>query len=159
MQPQRRKRSRFGDAPPAAPGLTAGVPAAANAAAAAAVQAMVNQNMLGSGGGTDNGASSSQALKVKTELFVGNIPAGCEGVALTEFLNGAMNAVNLNIGDGNPITEARITAKFAFIVLRTPEETTNALCVIIKYLDTLRLAVTCALHFLHCQELDWHSVQ
>ena len=119
----RRKKSRFGDARPSevTAGLTAGVPAAANAAATAAVQTIINQNLLG----LPN--TSELPLKARTELFVGNIPAGCESATLMEFLNAAMIAVNLNIDAGNPVTDVRISAKFAFIVLRTPEETTNAL--------------------------------
>lgn len=124
----RRKRSRFGDAPSSemTAGLAAGVPVAATVAATAAVQAIVNQNLLGVNGSLPG---SEPSLKARTELFVGNIPAGCESATLIEFLNAAMIAVKLNIGAGNPVTDARIASKFAFIVLRTAEETTNALCV------------------------------
>ena len=72
-------------------------------------------------------SSISPLQRAKTELYVGNIPPDCDAAALVEFINAAMIAVDLCIGEGNPVTSARVTTKFAFIVLRSAEETTNAL--------------------------------
>jgi RNA recognition motif-containing protein len=65
--------------------------------------------------------------KVNRELFVGNTtPEMTEGM-LTEFLGNAMEQVGLNVMAGNPITACRVSGKFAFIELRTPQEAANAL--------------------------------
>jgi hypothetical protein len=65
--------------------------------------------------------------KVNRELFVGNTtPEMTEGM-LAEFLGNAMEQVGLNVMAGNPITACRVSGKFAFIELRTPQEAANAL--------------------------------
>jgi splicing factor U2AF subunit len=46
---------------------------------------------------------------------------------IREFLGNAMLQVGLNTMPGNPITACRVSGKFAFIELRTPEEAANAL--------------------------------
>ena len=65
--------------------------------------------------------------KVNRELFVGNTtPEMTEGM-LREFLGNALEQVGLNVTAGNPITACRVSGKFAFIELRTPQEAANAL--------------------------------
>lgn len=46
---------------------------------------------------------------------------------LREFLGNAMEQVGLNVMPGNPITSCRVSGKFAFVELRSPEEAANAL--------------------------------
>merc|ERR1711935_1021649 len=43
------------------------------------------------------------------------------------FLGNAMEQVGLNVMAGNPINSCRVSGKFAFIELRTPQEAANAL--------------------------------
>jgi splicing factor U2AF subunit len=65
--------------------------------------------------------------KINRELFVGNTtPEMTEGM-LAEFLGNAMEQVGLNIMAGNPINACRVSGKFAFVELRTPQEAANAL--------------------------------
>lgn len=65
--------------------------------------------------------------KINRELFVGNTTPEMTERMLTEFLGNAMEQVGLNIMPGNPITACRVSGKFAFIELRTPQEAANAL--------------------------------
>jgi splicing factor U2AF 65 kDa subunit len=65
--------------------------------------------------------------KVNRELFVGNTTPEMTEQMLAEFLGNAMEQVGLNILPGNPITASRVSGKFAFIELRTPQEAANAL--------------------------------
>ena len=65
--------------------------------------------------------------KVNRELFVGNTTPEMTERMLTDFLGNAMEQVGLNINAGNPITACRVSGKFAFIELRTPQEAANAL--------------------------------
>lgn len=65
--------------------------------------------------------------KVNRELFVGNTTPEMTEQMLTDFLGNAMEQVGLNITAGNPITACRVSGKFAFIELRTPQEAANAL--------------------------------
>uniref|UniRef100_A0A7R9WRH9 RRM domain-containing protein n=2 Tax=Craspedostauros australis TaxID=1486917 RepID=A0A7R9WRH9_9STRA len=46
---------------------------------------------------------------------------------LTDFLGNAMEQVGLNTKPGNPIAACRVSGKFAFIELRSPQEAANAL--------------------------------
>jgi splicing factor U2AF subunit len=46
---------------------------------------------------------------------------------LRDFLGNAMEQVGLNVMAGNPINACRVSGKFAFIELRTPQEAANAL--------------------------------
>jgi RNA recognition motif. (a.k.a. RRM, RBD, or RNP domain) len=72
-------------------------------------------------------ALDAEQEKVNRELFVGNTtPEMTEGM-LKEFLGNAMLQVGLNVLPGNPITACRVSGKFAFIELRTPQEAANAL--------------------------------
>ena len=65
--------------------------------------------------------------KINRELFVGNTTPEMTEQMLTEFLGNAMEQVGLNVMAGNPITACRVSGKFAFIELRTPQEAKNAL--------------------------------
>lgn len=65
--------------------------------------------------------------KINRELFVGNTTPEMTERMLAEFLGNAMEQVGLNIMPGNPITACRVSGKFAFIELRTPQEAANAL--------------------------------
>ena len=65
--------------------------------------------------------------KIKRELFVGNTTPEMTEQMLREFLGNAMEQVGLNVNPGNPITACRVSGKFAFIELRSPEEAANAL--------------------------------
>ena len=69
----------------------------------------------------------SEQEKVNRELFVGNTTPEMTEKMLTEFLGNAMEQVGLNVMTGNPITACRVSGKFAFIELRTPQEAANAL--------------------------------
>jgi splicing factor U2AF subunit len=65
--------------------------------------------------------------KVNRELFVGNTTPEMTEQMLADFLGNAMEQVGLNIIAGNPITACRVSGKFAFIELRSPQEAANAL--------------------------------
>merc|ERR1712238_86382 len=65
--------------------------------------------------------------KINRELFVGNTTPEMTEQMLREFLGNAMEQVGLNIVTGNPITSCRVSGKFAFVELRTPQEAANAL--------------------------------
>lgn len=69
----------------------------------------------------------SEQEKINRELFVGNTTPEMTENMLTEFLGNAMEQVGLNIMAGNPINACRVSGKFAFIELRTPQEAANAL--------------------------------
>lgn len=69
----------------------------------------------------------SEQEKVNRELFVGNTTPEMTERMLAEFLGNAMEQVGLNIMPGNPITACRVSGKFAFIELRSPQEALNAL--------------------------------
>lgn len=70
---------------------------------------------------------ASAEEKIKRELFVGNTTPEMTESMLREFLGQAMLQVGLNIMPGNPITACRVSGKFAFIELRSPQEAANAL--------------------------------
>jgi len=65
--------------------------------------------------------------KINRELFVGNTTPEMTERMLREFLGNAMEQVGLNVMPGNPITSCRVSGKFAFVELRSPEEAANAL--------------------------------
>lgn len=65
--------------------------------------------------------------KINRELFVGNTTPEMTESMLAEFLGNAMEQVGLNIMAGNPVNACRVSGKFAFIELRTPQEAKNAL--------------------------------
>jgi len=68
-----------------------------------------------------------ESEKVNRELFVGNTTPEMTDQMLKDFLGSAMGQVGFSIMDGNPITLCEMFGKYAFIELRTPRETTNAL--------------------------------
>lgn len=70
---------------------------------------------------------SSAEEKLNRELFVGNTTPEMTESMLQDFLGNAMLQVGLNVLPGNPITACRVSGKFAFIELRTPQEAANAL--------------------------------
>lgn len=65
--------------------------------------------------------------KISRELFLGNTTPEMTESMLVEFLGNAMEQVGLNVMAGNPINACRVSGKFAFIELRTPQEAANAL--------------------------------
>jgi len=65
--------------------------------------------------------------KVNRELFIGNTTPEMTEQLLTDFLGKAMEQVGLTTQPGNPITTCRLSGKFAFVELRSPEEARNAL--------------------------------
>lgn len=69
----------------------------------------------------------SQDEKISRELFVGNTTPEMTESMLQDFLGNSMLQVGLNILPGNPVTSCRVSGKFAFIELRTPQEAANAL--------------------------------
>lgn len=68
-----------------------------------------------------------ESEKVNRELFIGNTTPEMTDKMLKDFLGTVMGQVGLSIMDGNPITLCEMFGKYAFIELRTPRETTNAL--------------------------------
>jgi len=65
--------------------------------------------------------------KVFRELFIGNTSEGMSEVDLQEFLGAAMAQVGLTTKPGNPILTTRLSGKFAFVEMRSIEETNAAL--------------------------------
>lgn len=65
--------------------------------------------------------------KINRELFVGNTTPEMTENMLRDFLGNAMEQVGLNTMPGNPINSCRVSGKFSFIELRTPQEAANAL--------------------------------
>jgi hypothetical protein len=126
---KRKKTSRFSDAPDEA---VPGQPMSATAAAmAAATQVkLLAQGMAGIGGFIPQMPQiDEKTLKTMTELFVGNMPPGASSEPLAEFINQALLETKMNTSPGNPVTTCRHNpgSKFAFLVFRSVEETTNAL--------------------------------
>jgi splicing factor U2AF subunit len=76
-------------------------------------------------GNVDISQQQTVSSKESRELFVGNVLATISDVVLKEFLNSAMRHVGLSTCD--PIVTCRMNAKFSFIELRTPEDSTLAL--------------------------------
>mmetsp|Transcript_6283 Transcript_6283/g.9248 ORF Transcript_6283/g.9248 Transcript_6283/m.9248 type:complete len:352 (-) Transcript_6283:570-1625(-) len=70
---------------------------------------------------------ASAEEKVNRELFIGNTTPEMTESMIREFLGNAMIQVGLNDMPGNPITACRVSGKFAFIELRTPQEAAKAL--------------------------------
>jgi splicing factor U2AF subunit len=65
--------------------------------------------------------------KIYRELFIGNTSEGMSEVDLQEFLGAAMAQVGLTTKPGNPILTTRLSGKFAFVEIRSIEETNAAL--------------------------------
>lgn len=121
----RERRSRFSDKPPET--STASQPE----------QSMIVNNIASMINAQLSGMSSSVSIaqsqqlvtpKESRELFVGNVLAnGVSDTVLKEFLNSAMRQVGLATGPEDPIVTCRMSAKFSFIELRTPDDSKNAL--------------------------------
>ncbi|KAK3710658.1 hypothetical protein QZH41_011015 [Actinostola sp. cb2023] len=74
----------------------------------------------------------SQMTRQARRLYVGNIPFGITEVRnnlMIEFFNAKMHEAKLNTAPGNPVIAAQINTEqnFAFIELRSVEETTQAM--------------------------------
>jgi RNA recognition motif. (a.k.a. RRM, RBD, or RNP domain) len=65
--------------------------------------------------------------KLSRELFIGNTTPEMTESMIKEFLGNALQQVGLTNSPGNPIVACRVSGKFAFVELRTPQEATNAL--------------------------------
>mmetsp|Transcript_13358 Transcript_13358/g.17647 ORF Transcript_13358/g.17647 Transcript_13358/m.17647 type:complete len:384 (-) Transcript_13358:278-1429(-) len=94
---------------------------AAQTAGGLALPGVPNMAALGAMGMIDS------STKTHRELFVGNTPPNTQEMVIMEFLNAALHQVNLNTAPGNPIIQCRVSNKFAFIELRSVEETNNTL--------------------------------
>lgn len=99
------------------------VAAQSNGGLAAGIPGMIPN--LGMAAGAMGMIDSS--TKTSRELFVGNTTPNTQEMVLMEFLNAAMHQVNLNTSPGNPIIQCRVSNKFAFIELRSVDETNNCL--------------------------------
>lgn len=57
-----------------------------------------------------------------------NLPEGLSPTDVTELINAAMVAINLNIRSGNPVLSTWMSTdrNYAFLEFRTPEEANNA---------------------------------
>ena len=119
------RRSRFSDKP-----VEAAAPSQSNPATTVNnIASLINAQLSG----IHNSVLATQSMQVVTpkemrELFVGNVPAsGVSDTVLKEFLNSAMRQVGLDNGPEDPIITCRMSAKFSFIELRTPEISKAAL--------------------------------
>lgn len=65
--------------------------------------------------------------KLSRELFIGNTTPEMTDVMIRDFLGRAMEQVGLTTMPGNPINAVRVSAKFAFVELRSAQEAANAL--------------------------------
>lgn len=79
----------------------------------------------GPGGfGTDNSADGSLAAeKVCRELFIGNTSSMMSEVSIRAFLGLVARQLGLVIGPGDPIISLRLSGHYAFVELRSIEET------------------------------------
>mmetsp|Transcript_42078 Transcript_42078/g.82787 ORF Transcript_42078/g.82787 Transcript_42078/m.82787 type:complete len:551 (-) Transcript_42078:50-1702(-) len=111
------------------PAAAAGMPGMMNPGMAGMMAGMMNPGMAGMMGlpGMGPGGVATTGEKTNRELFVGNTPEGTGENVLLGFLNAAMHQVKLATSPGNPIIACRVSAKFAFIELRTVEETNACL--------------------------------
>lgn len=72
-------------------------------------------------------ALDAEQEKVNRELFIGNTTPEMTEQMLKDFLGNALEQVGLSVLPGNPISACRVSGKFAFIELRSPQEAANAL--------------------------------
>jgi RNA recognition motif. (a.k.a. RRM, RBD, or RNP domain) len=72
-------------------------------------------------------ASQTAQEKINRELFVGNTPPGTSELLLLHYLNAAMRRVQLCEAHETPILNCRVSNKFAFIELTSPEMANRAL--------------------------------
>lgn len=67
------------------------------------------------------------STKPRRELFVGNTPPGTTERALVDHLNAAMTTMRMTLSPGAPVIQCRVSTNFAFVELRSVEETDRAL--------------------------------
>ena len=121
----RERRSRFSDKPPE----TAPAAQIDPSTILSNIASIINAQLSGLSSSVTT-AQSQQLVtpKESRELFVGNVLAnGVSDTVLKEFLNSAMRQVGLATGPEDPIVTCRMSAKFSFIELRTPDDSKNAL--------------------------------
>jgi hypothetical protein len=70
---------------------------------------------------------ADSTTKAQRELFVGNTPNGTSERTLIDHLNAAMTTAMLTTAPGPPVIACRLNAAFAFIELRSIEETDRCL--------------------------------
>lgn len=96
------------------------------AGSASTANALVLANLMMGG----NGGAVDPMTKPLRELFIGNVVVGTPPNEIQEFLGAVMGEVGLadeSLGGGNPILNVRTNGKFAFVELRSVDETNNAL--------------------------------
>lgn len=76
----------------------------------------------------DNITQFAKRCPGDNELFVSHESLEISKSTLVEFLASAAEQLGLTTSQGSPITECRLNGTWAFLVFRSPEETTNALC-------------------------------
>jgi len=98
--------------------------------------------------------------KVYRELFIGNTIEDMNEVDLQEFLGAAMEKVGLCTQPGNPILTTRLSGKFAFVELRSIDETNNMLNLNgIPYLgQSLRIGRPVKYNGPPVPHLDWNEL-
>jgi len=67
------------------------------------------------------------STKPRRELFIGNTPPNVTERMLIDHLNAAMATTKMATGPGPPVIQCRVSANFAFVELRSIEETDRAL--------------------------------
>lgn len=123
---RRRKRESLWDRPPI--GYETLTPMQYKAMRAAG-QIPVNAGGPVPGGTVSSLPQGSQMTRQARRLYVGNIPFGITENLMIEFFNAKMQEAKLNTAPGNPVIAAQINLEqnFAFIELRSVEETTQAM--------------------------------
>lgn len=123
---RRRKRESLWDRPPI--GYEHLTPMQYKAMRAAG-QIPVNAGGPVPGGTVSSLPQGSQMTRQARRLYVGNIPFGITESLMIEFFNAKMQEAKLNTAPGNPVIAAQINLEqnFAFIELRSVEETTQAM--------------------------------
>jgi splicing factor U2AF subunit len=81
------------------------------------------------GAGAGHSCAGDPTTKVCRELYIGNMPDGITELQMCEFLNAEMIRAGWHNSamPGNPIIQARINGRFAFIEFRSVEETDKGL--------------------------------
>ncbi|KAL9957191.1 hypothetical protein ACROYT_G038799 [Oculina patagonica] len=123
---KRKKRESLWDRPPI--GYETLTPMQYKAMRAAG-QIPVNAGGPVPGGTVSSLPQGSQMTRQARRLYVGNIPFGITENLMIEFFNAKMQEAKLNTAPGNPVIAAQINLEqnFAFIELRSVEETTQAM--------------------------------
>ena len=71
--------------------------------------------------------TADAATKSRRELFVGNTPANTTERGLADHLNAALRAAGFCTAPGAPVISCRVSAAYAFVELRSVQETDNCL--------------------------------